>query len=819
MNHIKNSLFFLVFSSLLISYQNTNHWNSITSVLNSQSIIEDSKGCIIGATSGGLLKLSSSIDILKENLNDINTNVIGIDHNDNIWIGNDSQNSKIQVIDKDYNLIYDSIYSLQNLDNILDFAFDSSRVFSVYKDLNGYGVLEFNYENETPFYLDYYNSNDFPEEFNEISDIDIYRENLYVTTDNGVFVANFEEDNLNFSSSWTKIPFDAFIGDEAIIHLHRIENGFYLSTMNQLYFCSIDFTAESLITFDSQPLDIKSNNLDLFFCTNYDCYKLLNSNFESIFSTNEIFLINDFQISESILSIAIKNGGISKTNLIQGDTDFYIPNTLLENSYEAITLLDDGSLAGVNKTHFFIMKNDIFYFYINDDSVNNYPLSVLANNSSFEITILDYKVSDKMIWSLVENNFGNIMFNNSGIKPDLSEKMASIIEVDITNNEYFLYDTSKTEFIQSTDYPYGSFDGLFGISNENVLDSYMVTHQIKKDNSGNIWVVNPFSEKFNHPLSVQIATNNQHWMHIFSENESSYIPTEIAFDKYNRLWMGFKNENTNNNCCIDEFSKGGIQALQFTQSYLNATDFSNYENSIFWLDPSNLESLPNGENSTVWSLDIGNINDQDILWILSPQGAQGYILNNTQLLEIYPIPFFTNLGFQEGDKIRVDSQNNAWIITRHNGVRVIKNNATLWPDGFGFTKNNSSLLSDVIYDIAFDNDDGLVYFATNQGISILETPFSVENSEKEDLFITPLPFIVPSNEPMQIKNILTGSDVKILSVNGKVLKHFDNLDFNQNIIFWDGKSDNGKYLSSGIYYVLSYKDGNSLSKKIAIIRK
>ena len=69
MNHIKNSLFFLVFSSLLISYQNTNHWNSITSVLNSQSIIEDSKGCIIGATSGGLLKLSSSIDILKENLN------------------------------------------------------------------------------------------------------------------------------------------------------------------------------------------------------------------------------------------------------------------------------------------------------------------------------------------------------------------------------------------------------------------------------------------------------------------------------------------------------------------------------------------------------------------------------------------------------------------------------------------------------------------------------------------------------------------------------------------------------------------------------
>ena len=59
----------------------------------------------------------------------------------------------------------------------------------------------------------------------------------------------------------------------------------------------------------------------------------------------------------------------------------------------------------------------------------------------------------------------------------------------------------------------------------------------------------------------------------------------------------------------------------------------------------------------------------------------------------------------------------------------------------------------------------------------------------------------------------------MLTVNGNVVKHFDDLDFNQNIIYWDGKSDNGNYLSSGIYYVLSYKDGNYLSKKIAIIRK
>ena len=141
----------------------------------------------------------------------------------------------------------------------------------------------------------------------------------------------------------------------------------------------------------------------------------------------------------------------------------------------------------------------------------------------------------------------------------------------------------------------------------------MVTHQIKKDNIGNVWVVNPFSEKYNHPLSVQNANNNQQWMHIFSEDNFSYVPTEIAFDKYNRVWIGFKNEDTNNNCCIDDFSNGGIKVFQFNQSYIDGTDFDIYDNSVYWLNPSNLEDLPYGEKSTVWSLDIGNINDQDIL--------------------------------------------------------------------------------------------------------------------------------------------------------------------------------------------------------------
>ena len=816
---IKNSLLIFFFPVFIFTNQNIFNWESMTSLINVNSITQDSNGNIIGATGGGIIKLDNKIELIKDNLSNLNLSLVNIDNKGFIWAVSNSLNSSIHVFDSNYNLIYDSIYSLPDLESIIDFEFGESKVFAIYKDINDIGILEFNNEYNIPYYTDYYNSSDFPDDIDEITDIDLYLDNIYVTTDQGVYVANFNQSNLNLSSSWTLIPFEAFIDNLDILFLHRVDLGFYLTTSSKVYFCSNDFIATLVLEFNSAPIDIKQSSDNQLFCTIMDCYNLNGSNYELFYESNNSYIINDYYLTDEHLFLAINNGGLAKVNLVNDVIEHFIPNTLLGNSYEAISILNDGSLAGVTKSHGFIYNENQFNYFIPEEFSNQFPIALLSLNDNFNFTILDYKVGDKMIWSLVQNESGNIMFNNSGIKPDMSSNKAAIIEIDPTTFNLFLYDSSKTEFMESNSYPFGSLDGLYGISNENVNDKYMVTHQIKKDSRGNIWVVNPFSEEHNHPLSVQLNNNNEHWMHIFSEDEISYIPTEIAFDKYDRGWLGFKNEKTNNNCCIDDFSNGGIKVFQYTQSYLNDTNFENYNNNVFWLNPSNLDDLPNGENSTIWSLDIGSSSNQEILWVLTPQGAQGYILNNTQLLEIYPLPFYSNMGFQQGDKIRVDSQNNAWIITRHDGVRIIKSDATLWPNGDGFTYENSELLSDYVYDIAIDNLNGKVYLSTEKGISILDVPFSNENDKKEDIYISPQPFIIPSEKKMEIKKILTGSDVKILSINGHVLKHFNDLEYNQNIIQWDGRDDMGNYFSSGVYYVLSYKDGNAISKKIAIIRK
>ena len=69
-----------------------------------------------------------------------------------------------------------------------------------------------------------------------------------------------------------------------------------------------------------------------------------------------------------------------------------------------------------------------------------------------------------------------------------------------------------------------------------------------------------------------------------------------------------------------------------------------------------------------------------------------------------------------------------------------------------------------------------------------------------------------------IRKLISGSNVKIISLTGQVLNEF-NLSDNENILHWDGKDSNNKFLSTGIYYLVNYKNEKKIIKKIAIVRK
>ena len=126
-------------------------------------------------------------------------------------------------------------------------------------------------------------------------------------------------------------------------------------------------------------------------------------------------------------------------------------------------------------------------------------------------------------------------------------------------------------------------------------------------------------------------------------------------------------------------------------------------------------------------------------------------------------------------------------------------------------------MSDNIYDVIFD-EYGNVYIATEYGISILETSFDKDFSSKH-ISVSPNPFIIGENTEIILSNVSRESTVKIMNLSGLVVKEFNLDDYGQSIS-WDGKSDKGYNLGTGVYLVSVFdKDRGIGSTKLAVINK
>ena len=116
-------------------------------------------------------------------------------------------------------------------------------------------------------------------------------------------------------------------------------------------------------------------------------------------------------------------------------------------------------------------------------------------------------------------------------------------------------------------------DGYWGIATE-YKNMNMRINEISKDNQGNIWVTNPYCERYGHLLAIQSSVDNS-WSHINIPDSNSFRPVTIDFDRSNRAWIGFVYDVLNDG---ELYSNGGVKVY-------NTNDSS-------WVSISNLEDLP-----------------------------------------------------------------------------------------------------------------------------------------------------------------------------------------------------------------------------------
>lgn len=173
---------------------------------------------------------------------------------------------------------------------------------------------------------------------------------------------------------------------------------------------------------------------------------------------------------------------------------------------------------------------------------------------------------------------------------------------------------------------------------------------------------------------------------------------------------------------------------------------------------------------------------------------------------------------QEVQTIAVDAVNNKWIGTKK-GVFVVNSDGTQLLQTFTVASTNGQLVDDDIWSIAIDQRRGIVYFGTEKGLSSLSIEAVQINRTFSKLEIGPNPFLVPSSQPLIIRNLVANSTIKILTTSGLVVTEF--LAQGGGRAFWDGRDRNGKLVSSGIYFVVAYSENGSqvVTGKVAVIRK
>ncbi|NWF88640.1 MAG: T9SS type A sorting domain-containing protein [Ignavibacteriaceae bacterium] len=280
------------------------------------------------------------------------------------------------------------------------------------------------------------------------------------------------------------------------------------------------------------------------------------------------------------------------------------------------------------------------------------------------------------------------------------------------------------------------------------------------------------------------AESNQYYTHHFN----------LAIDQYDTKWF-----------CSQDEKKAGL--YYFNENKTSQTSSDDYSGFL---------SKSNGLNdNTINCIVLDNRGD---LWVGTSLGVN-IITNTSSVLTSSPqlrISSVFSLRQQTINCIAVDPLNQKWIGTNQGLLHINSDGSQLLAT---YDTRNSAILSDVIRSIAIDKNNGIVYVGTDAGLTSFETPAIKPLDSFSDIFIYPNPFLLEGdNNLLTIDGLIKDSEIKILSVSGKLISQFSSP--GGRVAYWNGRDLDGKFANSGIYIIVAYdQDGNSVgTSKVAILR-
>ncbi len=338
---------------------------------------------------------------------------------------------------------------------------------------------------------------------------------------------------------------------------------------------------------------------------------------------------------------------------------------------------------------------------------------------------------------------------------------------------------------------YGRNIGLIGLSN---APNYLVTSKTVCDGHGNLWLTN-VSPSDHNVLSVRKPDGT--WRHVpvyvngtpISTLQERPVNTCLAVDASDNLWAIVKDQ-----------SLGGIVALANGGTI----------DSIAAVHLTSANGLPSDKASTIV------VDKDNEIWVGTDRGI-AIILDPSHPLDSKAIATYRPANGLTVNSIAIDPLNQKWVATTE-GVILYSPDGTQALASYTVESTSGKLIDNNVKSITVNPATGTVYFGTTGGLASLSTPAVAPKAQFDKLSVYPNPFLVPNGSLLTVDGLVANANLKILTIDGRLVRAMKSP--GGRVGFWDGKDENGKFVSSGVYVIVGYTDDGSQTGtgKVAVIR-
>lgn len=498
--------------------------------------------------------------------------------------------------------------------------------------------------------------------------------------------------------------------------------------------------------------------------------------------------INDFQISgDSIIILAQKN------------IYLYYNQTLsvLYNSAVSISKIEFGKnlgyvCASTNGTLFLntLMIGD--FVSPNAPPANQFPSMSVDDNSKL------WSASGKDVTGIGYYTYENENWNyfNASNTPELP-----------TNAVYHAFTSGTTAYLGGWGYGFLEVNGdnkkLFNRANTGMQGipsnpDFVVVTGFGKDSRNNLWALNYWAVDRN---TLSMRTPDSVWYHFTipaAQGRTLLGIENLAIDPYDTKWYS---------CTDGSNSRFGVFFFNENKTYEDpADDRSDFLTTSDGLNQNDIRDVVVDRRGDVWvgtSLGVNIITNTSAI---PTSGSSALRISNVFVLRQQSI-----------NAIAVDPLNQKWIGTNEGLLLVNSDGSRLITT---FTAQNSALLSNIIRSIAIDENKGIVYVGTDEGLTSFETPYIKPLESFNELFVYPNPYKIKSgNNLLTIDGLIRDTEIKILTIDGILVSQF--FSPGGRTAYWDGKNKNGELVNTGVYIIVAFNaDGNEVvTGKVAVLRE